>query len=381
MDKFITQNGQWATVPSGGGGGGGSSYVLGGNSFGQVAALGLLDGFALHLIVNGSTFVVIDPVTGVAVPGDLAVGADVVAAGKVQAGSFLGGELLLVGTVDPGPGLATARVRAFPAQTGDLLRLEDNAGTALVTVDSAGDVVVAGSFQVGPVPPVGPFGDLRVSQTFVGDAALKLGLLSQLVQTSGTDTGSILGAFVSCSSLGNSSNTGPFTIEAVATHGGTGALTGTMAVYVAFYGANPDAPPATAIGAIGTAQAFDAEADMSAGASSSAVALVDFRSRAVFGADATHTVQTKYGTLYNNQGATGITNGIAIQIDAQTGASGANLGIKNAAPLEQDNYLDVGPIVAPGNPAAGYWRIYSDTADGTLKARNSAGTVRNIALP
>ena len=42
--------------------------------------------------------------------------------------------------------------------------------------------------------------------------------------------------------------------------------------------------------------------------------------------------------------------------------------------------LDYPPITAPANPASG-WRCYTDTADATLKCRNSARTVRSIAAP
>jgi hypothetical protein len=38
------------------------------------------------------------------------------------------------------------------------------------------------------------------------------------------------------------------------------------------------------------------------------------------------------------------------------------------------------PMTAPGNPASG-WYIYTDTADGKLKAKNGSGTVRELAIP
>lgn len=43
-------------------------------------------------------------------------------------------------------------------------------------------------------------------------------------------------------------------------------------------------------------------------------------------------------------------------------------------------YVEQLPMVAPANPLGG-WRVYVDTADGKLKARNSAGTVRELAIP
>lgn len=42
--------------------------------------------------------------------------------------------------------------------------------------------------------------------------------------------------------------------------------------------------------------------------------------------------------------------------------------------------LSYPPVTAPANPASG-WSCYTDTADATLKCRDSAGTVRSIAAP
>lgn len=43
-------------------------------------------------------------------------------------------------------------------------------------------------------------------------------------------------------------------------------------------------------------------------------------------------------------------------------------------------FLGLLPTAEPASPGTG-WRVYSDTTDGALKAKNSAGTVRTLALP
>lgn len=44
------------------------------------------------------------------------------------------------------------------------------------------------------------------------------------------------------------------------------------------------------------------------------------------------------------------------------------------------SYVDLPAIPVPANPAAG-WRLYTDTADGHLEARNATGTVVNLDAP
>jgi hypothetical protein len=46
----------------------------------------------------------------------------------------------------------------------------------------------------------------------------------------------------------------------------------------------------------------------------------------------------------------------------------------SAATKQDAGYTDVKRVAAPGNPAAGYLRVYADNADGQLKCKDSSGT-------
>lgn len=386
MDQFITQNGQY--VPgnrvAGGGGSTPNAYVLGGNAFGQVAALGLLDAFTLNLIVAGSTFLSIDPAVGVLVPGDFAVGGTleqltaptlffrvgtVDAFARRQVWFTEASSVLRLGadTADGDPFDADSEGIVVYHPTGDQLgrmkgdrfgltrssdsslyyfRVDQSAlfyranppgGAVWFNIDrttglitAAGSAEVTGYVQAGVTPPIGAFGDLRAGESFAGDAAIRVGVLADLQQTSGNDTGSVFGAFFRCSTLGASSTFGPSGVQGAFEHGGTGTVNSTADAVIGFIGTNFEAAPATAIGALGTAQAFDAIPDLSAGASASAVAMVGFRARGTFGTDATHTITAAYGVLVDNQGATGVSQAAGVDVRRQTGASLVNVGVRNA---------------------------------------------------
>lgn len=298
MDKFVTQNGQWAPAPIGGGGPPPSNaFVSGGNPFLGPAFLGLTTNFTLQIGVNGVPFVELDAGTGAFNTLANIHGSNALFTGNATASTVVGGTV---------------------------------ASTAGDVTSSANVLAPAGFVQVGPVPPVGPFGDVRVAEVFVGDAATRVGFLADLQQTSGSDTGFVTPAFFRYSTLGNSDTFGTIGLQSVLEHGGTGVVSGTLDAFSAFFGTNPDAAPATAIGSMGTVQGFDSEADMSAGASASAAATVCFRARQPFGTDATHTVNTAFGLLVDNQGATGITTGVGVDVRRCTGAGSFSIGVRNA---------------------------------------------------
>ena len=70
-----------------------------------------------------------------------------------------------------------------------------------------------------------------------------------------------------------------------------------------------------------------------------------------------------------------IRDGIDIQGDLDVEGDATITGTASASIVNISNYLDIGIGAAPANPDAGLIRIYGDSADNDLKARNSSGDV------
>jgi hypothetical protein len=227
-------------------------------------------------------------------------------------------------------------------------------------------------------PSVGDLGILNAGFHYAGDGTVKLGIAVELEQTSGADTGIKDAIFISQVTSGNASAAGGIgpALNVLFGHGGTGAVGSTSSGLLVAYGVSLNVAPGVAVGSIATIQGIQFLPDVSGGLSSATTLQIDARHRTpVTGAG--HTIATKKAIQIDDQGTAQVTTGTALQIAAQS----KGLGISNQAAMQEDSFLDVGPIAAPANPAAGYWRLYVDVADGTLKARNSAGTVRSLAAP
>lgn len=89
---------------------------------------------------------------------------------------------------------------------------------------------------------------------------------------------------------------------------------------------------------------------------------------APFNTSVARTITTSRGLLVENQGATGITNAIGVDILAQSGAATLNFGIRCAALA---NFIG---IAAPAAAAVGSIHLYVDVADGKLYAKGPATT-------
>lgn len=105
----------------------------------------------------------------------------------------------------------------------------------------------------------------------------------------------------------------------------------------------------------------------------------------------TKTVRTGYfGTsvtapLLVNSGNTIILRGVTYTLPSADGSSGQYLGTNGSGTLSWSaptftpgTSYTFPAITPPGTPASG-WVVYTDTADGLLKAKNSAGTVKTLA--
>lgn len=207
----------------------------------------------------------------------------------------------------------------------------------------------------------GPLGDeqLRVSRAAAAAAFSSLGVLVENFLTAGAQAGTTTAIDAEVRLQGAATTSGIAANFAIALQESTGAFPpgGFVTGYAASVGAGD--VPAAALGHIPEVSAFTSEPYIGVSASVSIDDLTGFEALSIPGTDATHTVTNARGALVRNQGALGITNAIGIDVLAQAGASGLNLGARFASPVAaSDVQITVGAgtghrlLVGPGSTAA-----------------------------
>lgn len=241
--------------------------------------------------------------------------------------------------VNPGGGQATMRLHALAGQTGDLFRCEDSAGVAGCTVSPAGLLACVTALCVRAsaqnAAPLAALGTEAITGVvgYVGSGATQSTLYVESKQASGASTGGSFSAFILNTLRGNSTESqGQYAAQLLALQAGTGAIASQYSLSLV-YGADSSAP-AVALGTVTNAYGLKVNFD-SRGGTTSAFTTAAGIELDTPSTDGTHTVTTKYGLWIKNHGNTGITNATGIRIEAQSGASGTNVGIDNAATLLQ----------------------------------------------
>jgi hypothetical protein len=90
------------------------------------------------------------------------------------------------------------------------------------------------------------------------------------------------------------------------------------------------------------------------------------------------TVTNLYGINVANQGALGVTNAYGINIQAQSGASGNNIGLYNAGTTQIQSYVGIGG--APNTSGSDLLKVYQNMAVVGTLGLGSAGSVGGVAL-
>lgn len=289
-------------------------------------------------------------------------------------------------TLDSGTGTinawTSASARTINIATGNAVQtihLGDHATPAnnIFIGGTASTTTFKGIAQFNATPPVLPYGFIQVGDTYAGGAGVVVGVMVDLAQTSGDGSGdTVIGGFYEYLTTGVGTKAAAATgVSVTVGHGGTGTASSTISGFSSFFGANSNTV-GVAVGAMGTVQGYDANPSLtSSGGTASAAALVCYRTRQPV-TDATHTCTTSKGLQVDNPGNTGVTDAIGIDIAAVSGASGLNIGLRNAGSTTLTNsFTQSGGNISATAQSSGSVTIGNTGGSATMTLDAGTGTV------
>lgn len=164
-------------------------------------------------------------------------------------------------------------------------------------------------------------------------------------------------------------------VDGQAVQGSTGAITSAL---VGIRGAAMTSGASVVLGTVSSAQAVAGIIVLDATATSTAITdAYCFRAHSPEGTSAGHTIGVMAGLFVPNMGATGITTAIGIDIEAQTGASSTNIGLRTRDIVLPERTSDPANIANAGRlytkDAAGVTQLYYRASDSTVYALTPPG--------